>query len=191
MELALPSSKQTATNGTFLVVQATHNFVLSMITKHDTYGPRYGVLPGYGITMQNGFEDVFTATAMAAIEWGMVNYSAGLVDNQFSHYIRDDGLTNYRANEVAQQARMLTILALYYSYFGDDAMLLKHFAKAKALAEWLMARRATALQQFGPEDPRHGLIAGLDEGDSFVHVYFHQGPYPVQVGTWSTFGLAP
>jgi hypothetical protein len=27
---------------------------------------------------------------------------------------------------------------------------------------------------------RHGLIAGLDEGDDFVHVYFHQGPYPVQ-----------
>ena len=106
--------------------------------------------------------------------------SKGLIDNQFDHYIRDDGLTNYRANEVAQQARMLTILALYHSYSGDDATLLRHFAKAKALADWLRARRETSLAEFTPDDPRYGLIAGLDEGDSFVHVYFHQGPYPVQ-----------
>jgi hypothetical protein len=26
----------------------------------------------------------------------------------------------------------------------------------------------------------YGLIAGLDEGDSFTHVYFHQGPYSTQ-----------
>ena len=40
-------------------------------------GPRYGVLPGYGITMQNGFEDVFTSTAMAAVEWGAMPYAKG------------------------------------------------------------------------------------------------------------------
>ena len=57
-----------STNGTWLTIEARHNLVLSMITKHDTWGPRYGVLPGYGITMQNGFEDVFTATAVAAVE---------------------------------------------------------------------------------------------------------------------------
>ena len=35
---------------------------------------------------------------------------------------------------------MLTILALYHGYSGgDDALLLRHFAKAKALAEWLAA----------------------------------------------------
>eukprot|EP01052_Picozoa_sp_SAG31_P041729 SAG31_NODE_6408_length_2014_cov_1.395132_3_plen_41_part_01 len=39
-----------------------------MITWHDTWGPRYGVLPGYGIAMQNGFEDTSAATAMAALE---------------------------------------------------------------------------------------------------------------------------
>ena len=39
-----------------------------MITWHATWGPRYGVLPGYGIAMQNGFQDTFTATAMAALE---------------------------------------------------------------------------------------------------------------------------
>jgi hypothetical protein len=88
---------------------------------------------------------------------------------------RYDGLTNYRAEELAQQARMLTILALYHSYSGDDAFLLTHFAKAKALADWLTARRATSLG-YGRDDPRYGMIPGLDEGDNFVHVYFHSQP---------------
>ena len=84
---------------------------------------------------------------------------------QYCHYIRDDGLTNYRAQELAQNARMLTVLALYHSYSGgDDAFLLKHFAKAKALAEWLIARRATSLE-YAVTDPRYGMIPGLDEGD--------------------------
>jgi hypothetical protein len=50
---------------------------------------------------------------------------------------------------------MLTILALYHSYSdGDNAFLLEHFARAKALADWLIARRQTSLRDFGPEDPR-------------------------------------
>ena len=49
-----------------------------------------------------------------------------------------------QANEVAQQARMLTILALYHSYSGDDALLLKHFAKAKALADWCVVLQIDA-----------------------------------------------
>ena len=97
--------------GTWLTIQARHNLILSMITKMDTWGPRYGVSPGYGYPMQNGFEDVFTSTTMAALEYGAMKYAKGLIENQFSHYIRDDGLTDYRGNEVAQQCRMLTILA--------------------------------------------------------------------------------
>ena len=124
--------------------------------------------------MQDGFEDVFTATAMAALEWGAMPYAKGLIDAQYRHYIREDGLTNYRAEELAQQARMLTILAFYHSYSGGDAtFLLQHFDKAKALADWLTARRATSLC-FGADDPRYGMIPGLDEGDNFVHVYYHQ-----------------
>jgi hypothetical protein len=181
MELELPSTK-TSTNGTWLTIQARHNLILSMITKEDTWGPRYGVNPGYGYPMQNGFEDTFTATAMAALEWGAMPYAKGLIENEFSHYLRDDGLPKYRAIEVAQLCRMLTILALYHSYSDGDsrAFLLRHFAKAKALADWLIARRWSSLAEFSSDDPRYGLIAGLDEGDSFSHVRFHQGPFPPQ-----------
>ncbi len=70
------------------------------------------------------------------------------------------GMINYRAEEVAQQARMLTILALYYSYSNANAtLLLNHFAKAKAVSEWLLARRNASLH-FGEGDPRRGIPPG-------------------------------
>ena len=81
---------------------------------------------------------------------------------------------NYRAEEVAQQSRMLTILALYHGYSrGDDELLLKHFAKAKAMADWLIARRDESLQ-YRPDDPRYGIPPGVDEGDDFKVQYRHQ-----------------
>lgn len=71
------------------------------------------------------------------------------------------GLINYRAEEIAQQARMLTILALYYSYSDngadDVAFMLEQFDKAKAIADLLIARRQTSLQ-YGKSDPRYGMI---------------------------------
>ena len=61
---------------------------------------------------------------------------------------------------------MLTILALYYSYSGDESLLLSHFPKAQALAEWLIARRTASLE-YASDDPRYGIPAGIDEGDDF------------------------
>eukprot|EP00966_Prymnesium_polylepis_P056116 1298149-Prymnesium_polylepis.1 len=65
MELQLPSDS--GTNGTWLVQQARFAIVRSMISRDDTWHPRYGVIPGYGITLQDGFEDTFTATATGAL----------------------------------------------------------------------------------------------------------------------------
>ena len=174
MALDLPS-QSTSTNGTRLFTQLTHQVIMGMIVWHDTWGPRYGVLPGYGIQMQNGFEDTFTATAMAALEIGALPYAQGLIANQWRHYVREDGMIRYRAEEVAQQARMLTILALYHSYTGDAELLLDSFDKAQIMAEWLIARRATALQ-FARDDPRYGIPAGNDEGDDFKYFMVHQQP---------------
>ena len=48
------------------------SFVRSMISRDNTWHPRYGVIPGYGITLQDGFQDTFTSTATAALEWGSI-----------------------------------------------------------------------------------------------------------------------
>ena len=61
MQLSLPSP--TSTNGTWLHTQFTHNIILGMITWHDTWGPRYGVLPGYGETPSHFARSRHTLTA--------------------------------------------------------------------------------------------------------------------------------
>ena len=83
---------------------------------------------------------------------------------------------NYRGEEVAQQARMLTILALYQRYAGgDDAFLLSHFPRAKALAEWLAFRRSLALN-FTTDDPRYGIPPGEAEPMDFARNADHSRP---------------
>ena len=52
------------------------SIVRSMISRDDTWHGRYGVLPGYGISLQDGFEDTFTASATAALEYGSFPYGA-------------------------------------------------------------------------------------------------------------------
>jgi hypothetical protein len=73
------------------------------------------VLPGYGISLQDGFEDTFTATATAALEFGSFPYAKGVINNWLLYYVRDNGMTSYRSEELAQAGRMLTICALYVS----------------------------------------------------------------------------
>ena len=166
MALSLPEA--VGTNGTWLQQQATHSLVRSMISRRDTWHPTYGVNPGYGWRGQDGFQDVFTSTATMALEWGALPFAKGVIDNQWNFYVRHDGLINYRAIEVPTVARFLTLLALYHSYSGDDALLLSHFAKAKALAGWLSHRRKLALA-YDTSDPRYGIPFGNDEADSYSH----------------------
>lgn len=182
MSLVLPeTSASNTTNGTWLYNQATFSIVRSMISRDDTWHPRYGVLPGYGISLQDGFQDVFTSTATAALEWGAFPYARGVIDNQLKYYVRSNGMITYRAEELAQSGRMLTIIALYKSYTGDTDLLLTHFDKIKALAEWLLYRYETSLKNFpDAADPRHGIVEGGDEGDGFVAHYEKYGSTPLQ-----------
>ena len=142
-----------------------------MISREDTWHGRYGVTPGYGISLQDGFEDTFTASATAALEMGSFPYAKGVIDNWLSFYVRDNGMTTYRAEELAQAGRMLTIFAMYVEMTGDDALLLKHWKKAKALATWLKYRWELSLTQFPSTDPRHGIPPGGDEGDGFIAIF--------------------
>ena len=70
------------------------------------------------------------------------------------------GTIHYRGEEISQTARMLTMLALYYSYTGDQALLLTHFPKAKGIADWLLARRAMSLS-YPKSDARCGCSCSL------------------------------
>ena len=87
-------------------------------------------------------------------------------------------MITYRAEELAQSGRMLTIFALYVSMTGDMELMLKHFGKAKAMAEWLLYRYQMSLSQHpSPDDPVHGILPGGDEGDGFVGIYETYGDH--------------
>ncbi|KOO26820.1 tat (twin-arginine translocation) pathway signal sequence domain protein [Chrysochromulina tobinii] len=170
MALELPETP--TTNGTWLEQQSVFAFVRSMISRDDTWHPRYGVLPGYGITLQDGFQDTFTSTATAALEWGAFPYARGVIDNWLRYYVRDNGMVTYRAEELAQSGRMLTIFALYVDSTGDRELMLTHFGKVRALAQWLLYRYQQSLADHpDPADPAHGILGGGDEGDGFVSIY--------------------
>ena len=47
-----------------------------------------------------------------------------LTQTRTRFYARSDGMVTYRAEELAQSGRMLTIFALYVSYTGDTALVL-------------------------------------------------------------------
>lgn len=128
-------------------------------------------MPGYGISLQDGFEDTFTATATGALEYGSIPYAKGVIDNWLRFYVRDNGMTTYRAEELAQSGRMLTIFALYVSMTGDTKFMLDHFDKAEALGDWLAYRWEHSLEEFPVGDPRHGIPPGLDEGDGFIGIF--------------------
>jgi hypothetical protein len=70
---------------------------------------RYGVAPGYGYVKYNGLQDLFTATATAALEVGALPYARGLIDNQYQYYIRDDGA-------------VLDLMSALYSRMRSDIM---------------------------------------------------------------------
>ena len=95
---------------------------------------------GGGYVMGDGFQDTFTTTATGALEWGAVPYAHGVIDNWLRFYLRNDGMTTYRSEELAQSGRMLTIFSLFVRMTGDSELILRHFGKVRALGQWLLYR---------------------------------------------------
>lgn len=176
MELELPHRPQD-TDGAMLAQLAKHGLVRDMITRQQTFFPKYGVLPGvYGQPANNGFEDTFTATMTAALEMGAFQYATGVLDNWLTHYLhsecdnpRDNATCfarlSYRGPEMALHGHQLRIFSTFYHYTGDPTgLLLKHFEPIRGLVQILLARRKKALAL--PKDSvAFGMLTGNDEAD--------------------------
>lgn len=164
----LPNAAE-STDGVALLDQAKHSLVLDMITRIRTWSPRYGVAPGYGLQLgaNDGFQEIFTASMTAAVEWGLDDYAHGVLDNYLTHFMRRRGrLLVYRGLEMAQQGRMLAVIAKYWHYTAataattssssggngantrkEDAanLIVANFGKIQGAAGVLRERRAAAL----------------------------------------------
>eukprot|EP00039_Didymoeca_costata_P000747 m.47124 g.47124 ORF g.47124 m.47124 type:complete len:928 (+) comp10450_c0_seq1:1419-4202(+) len=173
MTVELPATKET--NGTFLMQQAQHSLVKNMITRADTWHPRYGAEPGYGGDAWNGLQDVFTTTVTAALEWGALPYAQGVIANYFTHYVRDDGMIMHVGVDVPASARVLTVLAMFYSYSNNDndnnMFMVSVYEKAKALALWLISRRDLSLT-VDKTDVRYGIPQGDANPENYVNTMY-------------------
>merc|ERR1712100_842257 len=105
MKIKLPSAG--GTDGQLLVEQAQHAIILDMITRSGGIWPRYGTYPGYD-QPDDGQEEIFTASMMTALEWGLFTYAHEVLDNYLTYFVRKDGTILYRGLEMAQQGRILT-----------------------------------------------------------------------------------
>lgn len=144
---------------------ARHSLVRDLITRIGPF-PKYGVFDrSYGGSEHDGFPDTFNADTTAMLEWGLFTFAGQYISNYFTAFVRDDGSILYRGPETGQFGRMLTVVAQYANYTGDDGLLLKLEPRIDAITRLLLRLRGEARQR-STEDPAYGMIAGWSEADA-------------------------
>ena len=149
--------------GAILHWQSMHSIVKDMITRRDFYSPSYGVYPGYGIPGNNGFQEIITVSLPVALEWGLFNYAKGVLKNYLDYYWFPSGNVRYRGLEMAEVGRMLTQVAMYHRYTGDD-FFIDYMDRINGSITMLMSRYQNSLK-LPKSDPAYGLVTGNDEAD--------------------------
>ncbi|MGC2636589.1 MAG: Tat pathway signal protein [Acidobacteriaceae bacterium] len=120
----------------------------------DYYGPEY-----------DGFQDIFTMSLYANLECGRFSQAHDVLDEYFAEMVDAGGLVNMRGPETAQYGLTLSLLARYFDYTGDAALLRKHLAKIEATASLLEELHDESLR-LPANDRGYGLIHGWCESDS-------------------------
>ncbi|HEY6445672.1 MAG TPA: Tat pathway signal protein [Acidobacteriaceae bacterium] len=120
----------------------------------DYYGPEY-----------DGFQDIFTMSLYANLECGRFTQAHDVLDEYFTEMVDAGGLVNMRGPETAQYGLTLSLLARYFDYTGDAALLRKHLAKIEATAS-LLEELHDESRRLPSGDRGYGLIHGWCESDS-------------------------
>jgi len=120
----------------------------------DYYGPEY-----------DGFQDVFTSALYTNLEWGRFEMASQVLDNYYSDFVDDKGMINMRGPETAQFGLTLSLIARYFNYTQDRALLQKHRRKFEATAKILTDMHDESLK-LAKDNVGYGLIHGWSESDS-------------------------
>ena len=141
-------------------------FARERVVRPDGTYPRYGAVDrDYAGNEYDGFQDTFTSSLYANLEWGRFTQAAAVFDGYFTDFVFDDGMINMRGAETAQFGLTLSLLARYVAYTGDVALCRKHQRKIEATAALLLELHDASLEL--PEnDAGHGLIHGWNESDA-------------------------
>ncbi len=143
-----------------------HSFAKELITRPGGVYPKYGAVDrDYAGSEYDGFQDIFTSAIYTNMEWGRLETARLFIDNYFTEYVDSRGMIDMRGPETAQFGMTLSLLARYFSYSGDSALMFKHRAKIEATAKLLADMHDESLR-LAKDDPGYGLIRGWSESDS-------------------------
>jgi len=148
------------------VDMSKHSFAKELMTRPGGVYPKYGAVDrDYAGSEYDGFQDIFTSAIYTNMEWGRLETARLFIDNYFSEYVDAKGMVDMRGPETAQFGMTLSLLARYYSYSGDGALITKHRGKIEATAQLLAEMHDESLR-LPKENPGYGLIRGWSESDS-------------------------
>ena len=143
-----------------------HAFAKELMVRPGGVYPKYGAVDrDYYGSEYDGFQDIFTSSVYANLEWGRFDMAHGVIDNYFTHFVDAKGMINMRGPETAQFGMTLSLLARYFSYTRDRQLLLKHSPKIQATVMMLCTMHDESLR-LPSDDIGHGLIHGWSESDS-------------------------
>lgn len=152
-----------------LADMVSHAFVKELITRPGGTYPKYGVVDrDYFGPEYDGFQDIFTSSLYANLEWGRFDQARAVIDNYFDQFVAADGMVNMRGPEVPQYGLTLSLLARYLNYTGDAATLNRHAGKIANTVTLLTELHDLSLKK-PAGDPGFGLIDGWSESDACLH----------------------
>jgi hypothetical protein len=141
-------------------------FARELVVRPGGTYPKYGAVDrDYYGNEYDGFQDTFTSSLYANLEWGRFDQAAAVLDGYFSDFVQADGMINMRGAETGQFGLTLSLLARYARYTGDTALLRKHLDKIIATAQVLLDLHDESLR-LAETDPGYGLIHGWNESDA-------------------------
>jgi hypothetical protein len=143
-----------------------HAFAKELMVRPGGVYPKYGAVDrDYYGSEYDGFQDIFTMSVYANLEWGRFEMARAVIDNYFTDFVDRTGVNNMRGPEIAQFGMTLSLLARYYHYTGDAGLLVRHRGKIEATAALLTELHDESLR-LPPGDPGYGFIHGWSESDS-------------------------
>ncbi|ESQ91330.1 hypothetical protein ABAC460_07115 [Asticcacaulis sp. AC460] len=144
-------------------------FARELVTRPGGTYPKYGVVDrDYFGPEYDGFQDIFTSSLYANLEWGRFDQAKAVIENYFDLFVADDGMINMRGPEVPQFGLTLSLMARYLMYTGDLGTVRKYAGKLAATAAILTELHDLALAKPMGE-AGFGLLDGWSESDACLH----------------------
>ncbi|MGE5113927.1 MAG: Tat pathway signal protein [Acidobacteriaceae bacterium] len=151
------------------VDMSKHCFAKELMVRPRGVYPKYGAVDrDYYGSEYDGFQDIFTMAVETNLEWGRFDEARKILDNYLGDFTDDKGMIDMRGPETAQFGMTLSLLARYYHYTHDGALLGKYRKKILATIQMLNEMHDASLK-LSPSEPGYGIIHGWSESDACLH----------------------